>query len=361
MIVMWITKAADGRVPPAATAVGHYRRCVMRRLLTLALFALAAFSIVGFGQLGTQEHPIYMLFPPSTDTTVIGPSSQAIADYLFQETGLYVRPIVEPDYTALEQAFVTAEGDVCGIPTSSEYCKIYNLTNGGVIPTMGAVRSGYTYYYATIYALRSKGFTSIEDLNGKIWIYNDVGSGSGYKYPKVYFQQNGVQWGSVVETGGHVNSMVALLQGQGDFCTGYGSPPLAPQCLQDQGIRWEFGDDPELMVWDRFNNALIRDALRWSCLDLRYAVIKDYPDVFTQVGIVDVVGPIPNDVLAFVSDFPADLRDQIVAALVKHISTPEGLAIWNNAKFYQWSGMAAVLDSSFDLMRAVLGLPIPSR
>lgn len=333
----------------------------MRRFVSLALLALVAFSMVGFAQLGTQQKPIYMLLPPSTDTTVIGPSGQAIADYLFQATGLYVVPVVAADYAALAEAFRTAEGDVFGIPTSSQYCQIYDATNGGIVCTMGAVRNGYVYYYATIYALRDKGFTSLADLNGKTWIYNDVGSGSGYKYPKVYLQQNGVQWGGVVETGGHVNSMVALLQGQGDFCTGYGSPPLAPQCLKDQGIRWEWGDDPELMVWDRFYNELVRPGLAWPCEDLRFAVIKDYPDVFTTVGVVDVVGPIPNDCMAFVSNFPADVRDQIVTALVAHINTPEGLAIWNNRKFYQWSGMAPVQDSDFDLMRAVLGLPIPQR
>jgi ABC-type phosphate/phosphonate transport system substrate-binding protein len=174
-------------------------------------------------------------------------------------------------------------------------------------------------------------------------------------------QLAGVQWANVVETGGHVNSMVALLQGQGDFCTGYGSPPLSPQCLKDQGIRWEWGDDPELMVWDRFNNALVRDGLRWACEDLRFAVLKDYPDVFSTVGVAAVVGPIPNDCLAFVSNFPADLVTKITDALVKHIATPEGLAIWNNKKFYQWSGMAPVKDSDFDLMRAVLNLPVPPR
>ena len=333
----------------------------MRRLLSLALFALVAFSIMGYAQLGTQQQPIYMLFPPSTDTTVITPSAQQITDYLFQATGLYIKPIVAADYAALSEAFATANGDVFGIPTSSQYCQIYKDTNGGIIPTMGAVRSGYTYYFATIYALRSKGYTSVQDLNGKIWIYNDVGSGSGYKYPNVFLHQNGIVPSSVVETGGHVNSMIALLQGQGDFCTGYGSPPLAPQCLKDQGIMWQWGDDPELMVWDHFHNALVRDGLRWSCLDLRYAVIGQYPDVFSQVGIVATVGPIPNDCLAFVSNFPAALKDQIVNALVAEIATPAGLAIWNNAKFYQWSGMAPVKDSDFDLMRAVLGYPVPQR
>jgi ABC-type phosphate/phosphonate transport system substrate-binding protein len=115
------------------------------------------------------------------------------------------------------------------------------------------------------------------------------------------------------------------------------------------------------MVWDRFNNALVRDALSWDCLDLRFAVTKDYPNVFTQVGIVDVVGPIPNDCVAFVSDFPADLKAQIVAALQQHIATPEGLAIWNNKKFYQWSAMAPITDEYYDLVRINLGYPVPVR
>jgi phosphonate transport system substrate-binding protein len=334
----------------------------MRRLLALALIAVFALSMVGVAQqLGTRERPIYLLLVPSTDTPVIQSSGDAISDYIFQQTGLYVVARVTADYAALIEAFRTAEGDVFGIPTTSQYVEIYYQTSGGIECALASVRSGYAYYFATFYALRSSGFTSLADLAGKTWIYNDVGSASGYKYPKVWMQQQSVAWGNIVETGGHVNSMVALLQGQGDFCTGYGSPPLAPQCLQDQGIRWEFGDDPELMVWDRFNNALVRDALSWDCLDLRFAVTKDYPNVFTQVGIVDVVGPIPNDCVAFVSDFPADLKAQIVAALQQHIATPEGLAIWNNKKFYQWSAMAPITDEYYDLVRINLGYPVPVR
>ena len=335
------------------------------RVFVVAVVALAIVGLLSGGllaqQLGTKAKPIQMLFPPSTNTAVIQDSANAIVNYIFNETGLYVVPKVASDYAALVAAFVSAEGDVFGIPTSSQYLEIYKQTNGGVYPVVAAVRNGYTYYYCSFYALRSKGYKSIQDLNGKIWIYNDVGSGSGYKYPKVALDDAGVKPASVVETGGHPASLVALLQGQGDFCSSYGSPPLAPQCLKDQGKIWQWGDDPELMVWDRFNNALVRSDIRWDCQDLRYAVLKDYPDVFTQVGIVAVAGPIPNDCMAFVSSFPADLRDKIVAALEKHIQTPDGFKIWNAANFYQWSGMQPVTDQFYDIARKALGYAVPVR
>jgi phosphonate transport system substrate-binding protein len=334
----------------------------MRRLLVLALIAVLAIGIVGFAQqLGTREKPIYLLLVPSTNTPVIQSSGDAISDYIYEHTGLYVVARVTADYAALIEAFRTAEGDVFGIPTAAQYVEIYYQTNGGVEVALAATRNGYTYYFSSIYALRSKGYTSLSDLDGKVWIYNDPGSGSGYKYPKAYLQSKGINWSSTVETGGHVNSMIALLQGQGDFCTGYGSPPLAPQCLQDQGIRWDYGDDPELMVWDRFNNALVRDDLRWPCEDLRFAVLTDYPDVFDRVGIVDVVGPIPNDCIAFVANFPTEMKDKIVTALQDMIATPEGFAVWNDANFYQWSGMAPITDAFYDLMRLTLGYPVPTR
>jgi ABC-type phosphate/phosphonate transport system substrate-binding protein len=337
------------------------------RLMVVAMVALAVVGLVAGGalgqQLGTKDKPIQMLFPPSQNGDVIKATANAIVDYLFKETGLYVKPVPAPDYPTLVSAFVSAQGDVFGIPTSAQYLEIYKQTNGGVIPTVCAVRSGYTYYYTSFYTLRSKGYKSIQDLTGKIWIYNDEGSGSGYKFPKIALDAAGVVPASVVRVGsaGHPGSMIALLQGQGDFCTSYGSPPLAPKCLMDQGIKWQWGDDPELMVWDYFNNTLVRDGLRWECLDLRYSLLDKYPDIFSQVGVVAVAGPIPNDVMAFVSNFPSDLRDKIVAALEKEIQTPEGLALWNNAKFYQWSGMEPVTDQFFDVMRQATGYEVPKR
>ncbi len=180
--------------------VSHIGGCSMKnratRRLVVAMVALAVVGLVTGGvlgqELGTKGKPIQMLFPPSTNTSVIQDSANAIVDFVFQETGLYVVPKVASDYAALVEAFRTAQGDVVGIPTTSQYLEIFKQTNGGVYPVMAAVRNGYTFYFSSFYALRSKGYTSIQDLAGKIWIYNDRGSASGYKYPKVALDEAGV-------------------------------------------------------------------------------------------------------------------------------------------------------------------------
>jgi phosphonate transport system substrate-binding protein len=334
----------------------------MRRLLVLTLAAVLALGCLGFAQqLGTRQKPITLLLVPSTEAAVVQAAGDAIADALYDLTGLYIEAVMTADYRAFIEAFRTADGDIFGIPTTSQYIEIYSETNGGIEVALASLRQGYNYYFSSFYARRDSGIETFEDLDGKIWIYNDPFSTSGYKLPKLLLDENGITVGGTVESGGHTNSMVALLQGQGDFCTGYGSPTQAPDELKALGIRWEMGDDPELMLWDRFHNKLVREEIRWEGADLRLAVEKDFPDVWETIGVVAVAGPLANDCIAFAAGFPADLKTQLVQALQDHIHSPEGLAIWNDPSFYEWSDMAPIDDSYYDYNRALLGYPVPDR
>jgi len=311
-------------------------------------------------ELGTKAHPIYLLLVPSVNTPVIQSAGDAIAQAIYKHTGLYVEAHVTSDYAALIEAFRTAEGDVFGIPTTAQYIEIYNQTHGGVDVTLASVRYGYNYYFSSIYAPRAKGFqyNSLQDLDGKVWCYNDPNSTSGYKYPKFLFDKYGIKIAGTVETGGHVNSMVALLQGQCDFATGYGSPPNPPD-FYPKDIRWQWGDDPEFGIWDRWNNKLVRKELRWTGKDLRHAVEKDYPDVWKKIGVIYTVGPIPNDCIAFAKGFPGEKLHVLTDALQWHIHTPEGQKIWSDPGFYEWNDMAPITDDYYDLTREVLGYPVP--
>ena len=334
----------------------------MRKFLALALIAVMGLSVIGFAQPGSSpDEPIYMLLVPSTEGATVEAIGQAIAEAIYNITGLYIVSSLQADYTAMIEAFAASEGDTFGIPTTDQYIRIYDRTGGNVTPRLGSERYGYPWYYASVYARRDSGIKTLEDLDGKIWIYNDTGSTSGYVFPNMVFNDAGLEFSSIVTTGGHTNSMVALIEGQGDFCTGYGSAPAAPSSWT--GRKWEFGDDPEMWIWDRWNEQLFEGDFFGLNLDLRRAVRKtyDYDQVLTDIGVVLNIGPIPNDCLAFGPDFPVDIADQIVDAIKIHIATDEGAALWGDSNFYEWSAVADIDDSFYDGYREILGLPIPDR
>lgn len=334
----------------------------MRKFLALTLIAMMGLSVIGFAQPGSSpDEPIYMLLVPSTEGATVEETGKAIAEALYDLTGLYIVSSLQADYTAMIEAFAASEGDTFGMPTTDQYIRIFDRTGGNVSPRLGSVRYGYPWYYASVYARRDSGINGLEDLNGKTWIYNDTGSTSGYVFPNMIFEREGFEFASIVTTGGHTNSMVALIEGQGDFCTGYGSAPGAPDSWI--GRAWDFGDDPEMWLWDRWNETLFTGDFRGVNYDLRRAVKStyDWDTVLTDIGVVLNIGPIPNDCMAFGPDFPVDIADQIVAAVKTHIATDEGAALWGDENFYEWTAVADIDDSFYDGYREILGLPIPDR
>jgi ABC-type phosphate/phosphonate transport system substrate-binding protein len=375
---------------------------IVKLVLVVALVALLGAGmvstttsrVVAQGEIGTRGNPITWLFPPSTQPATVEEIAGKIAEDLSEMTGYFIKPLVAADYAALIEAMIVAEGDTMGVPTTDQYCQITE-DNPGVHARLAAVRYGYPYYFSSFYALREKGFESIQDFNGNIWIYNDPGSTSGYKIPFGMLGNAGVVVGGTVESGGHTNSMVALIEGQGDFCTAYGSPPLPPdRCLQSCGAefkdcilvnsdvvacvtelevceeacatRWEYGMYPDLWLWDRWGNELLPELLRGSCVDARLALAGtdlygDIWEIVEKIGIVDVVGPIPNDSIAFAAGFPTGIEDQLVQAILSHIRSPEGQELWGDPNFYEWTDAEEIDDSYYDNYRAYMGYPVPER
>jgi len=333
----------------------------MRRFLVLAL--VLGLGVVGFAQdLGTADNPIIWVFPPSTSPGVIETIAAEIAADISEATGLFIDVSVMSDYAALIAAFVGADGNLMGVPTTDQYAQISVETNFETTPRLAASRYGFNYYYSSIYAWRDSGISSIEDLAGKTWIYNDEGSTSGYVLPNLEFQLRGIEVGGVVKTGGHTASITALLDKQGDFCTSYGSPPIPAAGWA--GPSWDYGMDPEMWLWDRYNNALFEGDFYGICVDVRSAAAKTelygtIHEIVEKIGVVATVGPVPNDCIAFCPGFPTDVADVIVAAIEAHIETDEGAALWGDAEFYEWTGVAPISDSYYVNYRTLVGLPNP--
>ena len=285
----------------------------MRRFIAIAL--ILGISAVGFAEPGSSPRdPLYMLLVPSTEGATVEAGGKKIAEAIHDLTGLFIVASLQADYTAMIEAFAASDGDTFGLPTTDQYIRIFERTRGNVSPRLGSVRYGYPYYYASVYARRDSGIETVEDLNGKAWIYNDTGSTSGYVFPNMLFEQNGIEFSRIITTGGHTNSMVALIEGQGDFCTGYGSAPGAPSSWT--GRSWDFGDDPEMWIWDRWNEQLFEGDFFGLNLDLRRAVRKtyDYDQVLTDIGVVMNIGPIPNDCMAFGPGFDVDTAEDFARA-----------------------------------------------
>ena len=343
----------------------------MRRILLTVLAGLFIFGALGLAQeIGTRDHPITWLLPPSTFPEDALKIATQIAKDLSALTGLYIKPVVTSDYAALIEALVTAKGDTMACPTTNQYVQI-TKRNPKVHARLAAVRYGYSYYYTSVYYLRDSGIKSVDDLNGKTWIYPDPASTSGYVLPKLFFDKHGIKPGKTVEAGSHPNSVIALLRGQGDFATGYGSPPLPPSALKPflDSIKWHwsYGMDPEMWLWDSKKNQLVPEPLRGECRDVRWAVARKHPelgsiwDLVQKIGILTTIGPVPNDSLAFCEGFPKAIEDKIVKAVEQHIRTPEGKALWGDSRFYEWNDVQEIDDSFYDAYRELLGLPIPPR
>jgi phosphonate transport system substrate-binding protein len=91
-------------------------------------------------------------------------------------------------------------------------------------------------------------------------------------------------------------------------------------------------------------------------LDARSAVADTAPDVVDQVRILRISNPIPNDTLSFGPDFPEELRQQIMDSIIAFSQTDAWLdsALGNAEKGYNWTGMAPIDDSNFDIIRSML-------
>jgi ABC-type phosphate/phosphonate transport system substrate-binding protein len=350
----------------------------MRRLMALALIAVMALGVIGFAQdLGTRDNPIRWLFVQSQEPDYLLDIAQRITAEISQATGLYIDSRVL-EYQAFIEDFVAAEGDVMGVPTTQQYITIADRTNFQATPALMSVRNDMPYYYTAIYALREYGYTSVYDLQGKVWAYPHEGSTSGYKLPKQYFDGLGITFGGVLPSGdgSHQRGLLNVLDKQADFCTGFwnpGQPPayiLAGMKEQPGYVNYWFdGWDPELWIWDYWNQALYPEQIRGTVEDLRQSVGDMYADGSQTYGdkwvladllqVIGLVGPIPNDCFAFSVGFPQDLQDIIVAAIKVHIGSPAspgpGHALWSDTRFYKWTEVMEVNDSVYNNYRRITG------
>jgi phosphonate transport system substrate-binding protein len=265
---------------------------------------------VGAGtNLGTDASPIIMSFVPSGDTQEIIASGDEIAAAISEATGLTIRANVGTDFAAVREAMCAGQAHIGWLNTFN-----YVLANEvcGVDVGLVTERFGLTTYQGQIIVNADSGIETLQDLEGKVMCWVDPNSTSGYIIPRITLAANGIDpdaaFSRTLEAGSHNNVVIQVYNGECDAGATY--------------------------------------------VDARSAVETEFPDVNERVVILATTTDIPNDSVSFSPDFPAEMRQQIVDALLAFSETEEGVEALEN--LYSISGLQEADDSFYDEFRADL-------
>jgi phosphonate transport system substrate-binding protein len=300
--------------------------------------------------IGTEDNPIQVYLIPSTEAATIVSGGELMAQALEESTGLQFEVFVVTSYGAAVEGMCASPNNSMGFISAQPYVAAHDLC--GVEVGAAAVRFGWSVYWAQYLVRRDSDIVVFGDLEGKTWGYGDIGSTSGYIVPAVELQNAGITVGDEVQTGGHPQTVLAVYNGEVDFGTTFFSPPEMPEGR----AQWQVGDLPEpfdLTLDESFvsedGSALFVGDIRIQ--DARANVRDTAPDVIDQVRILRISAAIPNDTLSFGPEFPGEMRQQIIDALIGFSETEEWGQSIGSDDFYGWDGLEPISDAAYDPIR----------
>ena len=259
--------------------------------------------------LGTAENPIIWIITPSQDTEVVLAGAEGITQYIEDQTGIVINALVATDFTAQVEAMCSGEAHMGAINT---FGYVRAAERGCADAALASSRFGSTTYAGQIVTQAGSDITGIADMAGRTFCRPDPGSTSGWVIPSLLMLEAGIDpeadLAEIVDAGGHDAVIISVYNGD---------------C--DAGSTFD---------------------------DARVLVSEDFPDVNEVVVVVQTTAPIPNDSIAFVADFPADLRAQIVASLMTLNDTDEGVELLNG--LFSWAGLVEIEDGFYDGFRQQL-------
>jgi phosphate/phosphite/phosphonate ABC transporter binding protein len=303
--------------------------------------------------IGTADHPIKVLFVPSVDVNTIVEGGDDIEKLFSDATGLVYEVSVPTSYAATLEEMCASPGDTIGFIPAMGYALANSLC--GVEPAVASSRFGWNVYWAQYLVARDSDIQTLEDLEGKSWGFGETTSTSGYLVPLAQLTELGITPGEQVETGGHTASARSVYLGEVDFATTFFSPPLLPEG------RWALGDAPDIPD-DLLSECAVTPEDRLFCggmrvLDARAGIRAEAPDVIQKVRILAISPEIPNDTMSWSPEFPDELKQPIIDALVAFLATDacqvDEITICSE-DFYGWKGVGPIFDENFDGIRILM-------
>jgi len=322
----------------------------------VAMLAVLGVSSVAAQDLGSEGNPIQVYFVPSAEAQTLLEGGEVLRTALEEATGLSFEVFVPTSYAATVEAMCASPANSMGFIPAAAY--VIGSARCDLQVEAAAVRFGWPVYWAQYLVARDSDIYTLGDLEGKTWAYPDAGSTSGYIVPSVELQAAGIEPGEGVEAGGHNQAVLAVYNGEVDFATSFYSPPVMP------GAAWSDGDLPE--PYDlTIDEAFINDEGRLyvgdiRIMDSRSSVRETAPDIVDKVRILRISAPIPNDTMSFGSEFPIEIREEIMSAIIAFSETEDwAMSALGSEDGYSWSTISPVEDKLFDSVRLqfeILGL-----
>jgi phosphonate transport system substrate-binding protein len=254
---------------------------------------------------GASDVTIVMSFVPSGDTEEIVASGDELATMVAERTGYAVESNVATSFAAVIEAMGAGNAQVGWLNT---FGYILAHEKYGVDVALATERFGTTTYKGQIITKADSGIETIEDLAGKTFCRPDPLSTSGWIIPSITLAAAGLDVETdieVTDVGSHNNVVAAVYNGECDAGATY--------------------------------------------VDARGTIEDDFPDVKDVVVVIAESADIPNDTVSFAADVPADVRENVVNALLDIAGTEEGQAALET--LYEIAGLVPVDDSFYDEFR----------
>ena len=243
-------------------------------------------------RLGSFERPIVLAFTPSQQAATIATNGNAIKGALERSTSLAWKVTVMTSYAAQVEAMCSGSVDV-GFFAPLQMTLLIDKNCGA--PVISALRIDpdtqqlSTTYSSQILVRADSGITDLNGLKGKKFAFVDQLSASGFVYPTLTIknatgQEPKTFFSSTTFAGGHPQAACAVDSRSVDGAATF--------------------------------------------IDARDQAAANCPNVKTSTKVIAKAGPIPNDGVSLVKNFPEDVARTVKSGLIDYSKTADGKTVF---------------------------------
>jgi phosphonate transport system substrate-binding protein len=203
---------------------------------------------------------------------------EAVGAYLSRVLGIETQ-LGQSEYDPLEDPMMRDDkldiAFICGLPFARRHKVVSSQLQALVAPVMQASRyENRPVYFSDMIVNAQSNLQSFDDLAGKTWCYNDLGSNSGYNLVRQRLMQGGYPscfFGKVIQSGSHQRSIRLVVEGQAD-CSAIDSTVLEQE-------------------------------------------LRDFPELSPHLAVIESIGPCPMPPVVAAQHLGSDLINCLLSAL----------------------------------------------